>query len=145
LTDTASTRFRVLPRITDQNEFFWTSGRDGVLRFLTCTSCGTIVHPPSPLCPVEHTKTLEPREVSGRATVASFTINHQPWMPTFDGPYVIGLVELEEDPRVRLMTNIVDCDPADVRIGMPVEVTFEAHEDEGVWLPLFRPRAGGHA
>jgi len=58
-------------------------------------------------------------------------------MPTFDGPYVIALVEIDEQPSVRLMTNIVECDPDDVHIGMAVEVTFE-HSDD-VWLPLFRP------
>jgi uncharacterized OB-fold protein len=131
------TRFRVLPRLDDDNEFFWTSGADGTLRFLRCTTCGYYVHPPSPICPNCLTRTLVPEPVSGRATVASFTVNHQPWMPTFEGPYVIALVEIDEQPSVRLMTNIVDCDVDEVHVGMPVEVTFE-HNDE-VWLPLFRP------
>jgi uncharacterized OB-fold protein len=133
------TRFRVLPRLDDDNEFFWTSGADGTLRFLRCTTCGYFVHPPSPICPNCLTRTLAPEAVSGRATVASFTINHQPWMPTFDGPYVIALVEIDEQPSVRLMTNIVDCDVDEVHVGMPVEVTFEHNDD--VWLPLFRPVA----
>lgn len=132
-----ASRFRVLPRLDDDNTFFWTSGADGTLRFLRCTTCGYFVHPPSPICPHCLTKTLLPQPVSGRATVASFTVNHQPWMPTFDGPYVIALVEIDEQPSVRLMSNIVECDPDDVHIGMAVEVTFE-HSDD-VWLPLFRP------
>jgi uncharacterized OB-fold protein len=52
---------------------------------------------------------------------------------------VIALVEIDEQPSVRLMTNIVDCDVDDVYIGMPVEVTFEHNDD--VWLPVFRPIA----
>lgn len=132
-------RFRVLPRLDDDNTFFWTSGADGTLRFLRCTTCGYFVHPPSPICPDCLTRTLVPHAVSGRATVASFTVNHQPWMPTFDGPYVIALVEIDEQPSVRLMTNIVDCDVDEVHVGMPVEVTFEHNDD--VWLPLFRPVA----
>jgi uncharacterized OB-fold protein len=131
------TRFRVLPRLDDDNEFFWTSGADGTLRFLRCTTCGYYVHPPSPICPNCLTRTLAPEAVSGRGTVASFTVNHQPWMPTFEGPYVIALVEIDEQPSVRLMTNIVDCPVDAVRIGMRVEVTFEHNDD--VWLPLFRP------
>jgi uncharacterized OB-fold protein len=131
------TRFRVLPRLDDDNEFFWTSGADGTLRFLRCTTCGYFVHPPSPICPNCLTRTLAPEAVSGRGTVASFTVNHQPWMPTFEGPYVIALVEIDEQPSVRLMTNIVDCPVDAVRIGMRVEVTFEHNDD--VWLPLFRP------
>jgi uncharacterized OB-fold protein len=51
--------------------------------------------------------------------------------------YVIGVVAIDEQPDVRLTTNIVDVDPADVRIGMPVEVVFEDHHP--VYLPLFRP------
>ena len=117
--------FRVLPRLGRDTEFFWTSGADGRLRFLACTTCGYIVHPPSPICPICRTKTLEPTAVSGRATVATFTINHQPWIPTFDPPYVVAIVEIEEQPSVRLTTNIVGCALDDVYIGMPVEVVFE--------------------
>ncbi len=129
--------FRVLPRITEANEFFWTSGADGRLRFLRCEHDGTLVHPPAPVCPVCLRKDLAPSPVSGRATVATYTVNHQPWIPGFDPPYVVAIVEIEEQPSVRLTTNIVDCAPDDVTIGMPVEVTFEHHDD--VWLPLFRP------
>jgi uncharacterized protein len=129
--------FRVLPRVNDDNRFFWTAGADGVLRFLRCTDCGYYVHPPSPVCPVCLTKTVEPQAVSGRATVASYTVNHQPWIPGFDPPYVIGLVEIEEQPSVRLMTNIVNCEVDEVRIGLPVRVVFQQYDD--VWLPLFEP------
>jgi len=79
--------------------------------------------------------------VSGRATLASYTINHQAWMPGPELPYVVGIVELAEQEALRLTTNIVDCAHDALRIGMPVRVTFERHEDpEGdVYLPLFEP------
>ena len=76
-------------------------------------------------------------EVSGRATIVGFTINHQQWLPGFDPPYVIANVVIAEDPTVHLTTNIVGCDPDDVHIGQDVSVRFEQHED--VWLPLFEP------
>lgn len=129
--------FRVLPRLDADNEFFWTSGADGKLRFLRCTMCGYYLHPPGPVCPRCLTKSLQPEVVSGRATVATFTVNHQPWIPTYEPPYVIALVEIDEQPSVRLMTNLVDCGIDDVSIGMRVEVTFEHNDD--VWIPLFRP------
>ena len=69
----------------------------------------------------------------------TFTVNHQPWIPGYDPPYVIAIVEIEEQPDVRLMTNIVGCEPADVHVGMAVEVMFDHHDD--VWLPLFAPRS----
>jgi acetyl-CoA acetyltransferase len=75
--------------------------------------------------------------VSGRAVIAGFTINEHTWMPSFPPPYVIAIVAIEEDDRVRLTTNIVNCDAADVHVGMKVQVTFE-HDDD-VWIPLFEP------
>ena len=75
--------------------------------------------------------------MSGRATLAAVTVNHQPWMPMFEPPYVIGIVEIEEQPSVRLTTNIIECAEEDLAIGMALEVTFEECDD--VFLPLFRP------
>ncbi len=135
--------FRVLPRVTPETEFFWSSGADGLLRFLSCTTCQLIVHPPGPICPACLTRTLEPMPVSGRATVASYTINHQPWISGFDPPYVVAIVEIEEQPSVRLMTNVIGCAPDEVCIGMPVRVAFERYDD--VWLPLFELVPSGAA
>jgi uncharacterized OB-fold protein len=129
--------FRILPRLGGPTEFFWTSGADGQLRFLRCQQCGYYVHPPSPICPVDLSKDLAPERVSGRGTVHTFTVNHQPWIPGYEPPYAVAIVELEEQEGLRLMTNVVGCPPEEVRIGMPVRVTFEHHDD--VWLPLFTP------
>jgi uncharacterized OB-fold protein len=135
--------FRVLPRVTDRNRHFWQGGREGQLVFMRCRTCGTYLHPPQPICPDDHSKDMAPEAVSGRATVASFTVNYQAWMPGPELPYVIAFVEIEEQPTLRLTTNIVNCPPDEVRIGMPVQVVFEYHEDSenDVWIPLFEPRA----
>ncbi len=132
--------FRVLPKVTPQNEHFWRGGAQGRLQLLRCDACGAYVHPPAPLCGECLSKSLSVEAVSGRARVATFTLNYKEWVPAPDHPYVIAIVELEEDPRVRLMTNIVECAPEEVRIGMPVEVVFEEHDD--VHVPLFRPAQG---
>jgi uncharacterized OB-fold protein len=71
--------------------------------------------------------------------VVSFTINEIAWLAEYPPPYVIALVEIEEQPGVRLTTNILDCEPETVYIGMPVMVYFEHCGD--VWVPLFRPVA----
>ncbi len=133
--------FRILPRLEALTEAFWQGGRDGELRFNRCGACRLWLHPPVPICPECGTGGITSEAVSGRATVATFTTNHQMWMPGPELPYVVAIVEIEEDPRVRLTTNIVGCEPGDVVIGMSVEVVFEHHADEGgdVWLPLFRP------
>jgi uncharacterized OB-fold protein len=132
--------FRVLPRVTKRNAHFWQGGADGRLHLLRCRRCGRYAHPPAPRCPGCLSRDVAPEAVSGRATVATFTLNHQPWVPAPDHPYCIAIVELEEDPSVRITTNIVNCAPESVSIGMPVRVVFEQHED--VYLPLFEPVAG---
>jgi uncharacterized OB-fold protein len=129
--------FRLLPQVTPENEHYWKGGAAGELRFLRCTACRTYVHPPAPLCPNCLSQELTPGAVSGRARLLTWTVNHHPWIPGFEPPYVIAIVEIEEAPYVRLTTNIVNCDPEAVHIGMPVEVRFEQVED--TWLPLFEP------
>ena len=128
---------RLLPQLTPFNEWFWTSGADGRLRIQGCQDCKALVHPPVPVCPSCRSRSSAPTEVSGLGTIVGFTINSHPWLPGFDPPYVIAVVALAEDPSVRLTTNIVGCDPDDVRIGQEVAVRFELHDD--VWLPLFEP------
>jgi hypothetical protein len=128
--------FRLLPKLDQENTFFWTSGKDGRLRFLRCESCSYHVHPPAPICPRCLSRSLAPHAVSGKATVFSYTVNHQPWDGTTE-PYVIALVQIDEQDDVRLTTNVVDCAPGDVAVGMPVEVCFEDHDP--VFIPLFRP------
>ena len=132
--------FRVLPRVTPLNEHFWRGGADGELRFLRCQDDGTYVHPPAPICPECLGKNVSPEAVSGRATVQTYTLNHQQWVPAPDHPYCIAIVELEEQPGLRLMTNVVNCPAEDVRIGMAVKVLFEEHED--VFIPVFEPAGG---
>ncbi len=133
--------FRVLPKVTPENEHFWQGGEHGELRFVRCTSCGHWIHPPAPICPVDLSKDLEVAAVSGDAVVHTYTVNHHPWIPGFDPPYVVAIVELPEQVGLRLTTNLVGIEPDDVEVGMPVRVTFEERED--VWLPLFEPTGDG--
>jgi len=128
---------RPLPELTSANEWFWKSGSDDVLRIQGCNDCGQLVHPPVPICPYCRSRSWTPTAMSGRGTVVGFTVNSHRWLPGFDPPYVIANVALAEDARVHLTTNIVGCEPSDVRIGQEVSVRFEQQED--VWLPLFEP------
>ncbi len=128
---------RPLPQLTPENEFFWTAGADGELRFQRCTACGALLHPPGPICPYCQSKALEIAGVSGRGTVVGVTVNHQQWLPDLPVPYVIALVAIDEDPRVRLTTNIVGTDPESVAVGARVQVRFEPIGD--VWFPMFEP------
>jgi uncharacterized OB-fold protein len=78
--------------------------------------------------------------VSGRGTVFTFTVNHQPFRPEVPPPYVIAIVELAEQAGLRVPTNLVGCELDRVRCGMPVRVRFERHGE--VFVPLFEPDDG---
>jgi uncharacterized OB-fold protein len=132
--------FRLLPRLSDDVAFFWTAGADGVLRFQRCNDCGFRIHPPGPVCPRCLSRNLAPEDVSGRGRVETFSVNHQQWIPGSE-PYIIAWVSIDEQPDIRLTTNLVDVEPEDVTIGMPVEVVFEQNDD--VYIPLFRPVTEG--
>jgi len=128
---------RPLPQPTPASADFWTAGGEGELRITRCGDCSAYTHPPLPRCRSCRSANTAPEPVSGRATVVGFTVNHQMWLPSLPPPYVVAIVALDEDDGVRLTTNIVGCDPDDVRIGMKVRVVFEKAED--VHLPLFEP------
>ena len=126
---------RPRPAITPDNAFWWEGVKAGKLLIQRCGSCGTLRHPPRPMCPRCQSLEWDTVESSGRGTVYSFVVSHYPQAPAFDYPLAIGLIELEEGTR--LVSNVIDIDPADVHVGMPVEVVFEAVDDE-LTLPLFR-------
>jgi uncharacterized OB-fold protein len=131
---------RPAPVITDITAPFWRGGAAGELRILRCQACRRWLHPPLPMCPSCHSRAVQAEPVSGRGTVWSYTVNRYRWAPGIEPPYVLAEVELDEQPRLRLLTAIVDVDPdaepSQVSIGMPVEVCFEASGD--AWIPLFR-------
>lgn len=133
--------FRILPALSDLNREFWTAGARGELRFLRCNACGYYNHPPTKLCPLCHSKDLAPATVSGNASLHTFTLNHQPWMPGPELPYVIAIVDIPEQEGLRLTTNIVNCPHDELVIGMPLRVIFEHHTDgdDEIYLPMFEP------
>ena len=90
-------------------------------------------------CPQCESRTVEAEPVSGRGSVYSFTINHQPWVPGLPDRFVLALVALAEQDDVLIPTNIVNCPPESVSMGMPVKVLFEQHEE--VFVPFFEPEA----
>jgi uncharacterized protein len=126
-----------LPALTAENAFFWRAGEQGILKFMRCQACGHYIHPPLPICPVCKSRAVRAEAVSGRGTVLTATINHQVWEPGLEAPYVLAIVEMDEQSGLRLTSNIVNCDINTVAIGMRVRVLFEHCVD--VWLPLFEP------
>ena len=130
---------RKLPKLNKDNEAFWQQGALGNLMIHHCASCEQYFHPPAPVCIHCLSDNVMPKKVTGEGTVASFTINYQKWQPDLEVPFVIAIIELIEQKGLRFVSNIIDINPNDVFIDMPVSVTFEASED--IWLPLFKKKA----
>ena len=129
---------RAIPAADPLADFFWSSGADGKLRVLRCADCGYYIHPPTRPCPRCRAAQVFPAVVSGHATVLACTVNTQEWVPG-QQPYVVAIVELTEQPGLRLTSNVVGCPPAEVRIGQRVAVRFVHRND--IFYPVFEPVA----
>ena len=127
-----------IPKSNEVSKEFWQGCQRQELLLQKCSDCGRFQFYPRPICANCMSSNLEWVRSSGTGTVHSFTVVHQNATPGFkeDVPYVFAIIELAEG--VRLGTNIVGCDPADIYIDMPVEVVFETISPE-INLPKFRP------
>lgn len=132
---------RLVPIVTDETAFYWEGAARGELLLQRCTACGTLRHPPGPCCPQCRSLSWVPVAAAGCGVVYSFVRLHPPTVPGIEPGTVVAVVELDEG--VRVVTNIVDTAADAVRVGMPVELCFEAL-DATIALPQFRAaeRAG---
>jgi hypothetical protein len=119
-------------------QFFWDAIAAGELRILRCQNCGHYVHYPRPICNRCQSTDLAPEVVSGHATLYSYTWATQAFHPYYADklPYCIAVVELVEEPGLRLTTNIVDIPREDLVIGMALRVEFREVAPELI-LPIF--------
>jgi len=130
---------RPLPNVTPESQRYWEAAADGEFLLRECQECGLVYHYPRALCPDCFSDDVEWVSASGTGTVytVSSTEHVEGW-PEETLPHVVAYVELDEGPCV--MTNIVDCDPEDVEVGTPVEVTFVDAADGDIAVPVFTPR-----
>ena len=119
---------------------YWEGARRGELVIQRCARCGAFRWYPRPACHECWSLDAEWAPVSGRGTVYSYVVVHHPFAAAFrdDLPYIVVVTEL--DIGIRIPATLKDCDPEDVRIGLPVEVRFDRVSDE-VTLPYFVPAA----
>ena len=129
---------RPRPVVNRDNEGFWEGVAAGELRFQRCTECAVPRFPWLPGCNACGSAEWAAEAASGAGTVYSHVVVHHPLPAAFraDGPYAVALVELAEG--VRVVSNVVGLPPAEVRIGLPVRLSFERCDEE-LTLPLFRP------
>ena len=124
-----------LPSTDDPRDApFWEATRRGELVIQRCASCGRLRFPPRPMCPGCQSFDHAWQPMSGRGRIWSFVVPHPPLLPSFAGlaPYNVIVVELAEDPAIRMVGNLVtsadgeinDIDPKTIEIGTPVRVVF---------------------
>ena len=126
---------RPRPKLDAENRAFWTGGAEGKLNITHCGDCGQYTHPPRVLCRHCQSENVAPAAVPGTGVIDTMTVNHQPWAPGLEVPYVIARVKLDGAPGVFLTTNIVGSPVEDVNFGDTVRVVFE--EQDGIFYPLF--------
>jgi uncharacterized OB-fold protein len=126
------------------NKHIWKGYLRKRLLVMRCRECGHWIHPAAPMCPRCWSEDVRPAEVSGKGTIRLLILLHQgPPVPGFDyaRPLPVTAVELPEQPGLHLTSVVVDSRAEDLRIGMPVEVTWI--EQGGAPVPAFRPAAAG--
>lgn len=117
---------------------FFLGAKEHRLMLQQCRVCGSAHWPVKSRCPACLSPDIIWVQASGKGTLYTFALMHQVYHPGFasEVPYNVAEVDLEEGPRI--ISTIIGCSNADLRIGMPLEVTFEDITDE-VALPKFRP------
>lgn len=134
----------LLPDVEDEDSApFWAAAARGELVVQVCARCRERRMPPRPMCPGCRSLEHQWEPLTGRGTIWSFVVPHPPLLPAYAAlaPYNVVTVALDEDPRLRLVGNLVarpdgpinEVDPATIRIGEPVWVVFQRVED--VHLP----------
>jgi uncharacterized OB-fold protein/acyl dehydratase len=127
---------RMRPAKGHDNAWWWEGVARGELLIQKCSACGELRHPPRPMCGSCRSLAWETIASQGKGTIYSYVVMHHPKIPGYDYPLAVAVIDLDEGTR--FVSNIVGCDPSEVRIGMRVEMEMEA-VDEAWSLPVFRP------
>jgi uncharacterized protein len=125
------------PTPTPETEPFWTAARQGRLSIQQCDNCGRFYFYPRPFCRYCGSEDVHWRDVSGKARLISYVINHRPLPPASAEPQVIALVELAEGPR--LLTQLLMANPTPERLPLDAALTVEFEPRGDQWsVPVFR-------
>ena len=134
-----ATESLLLPEIDEVSRPFWEAAAAGELRMQACARCRASRFPPRPVCPRCRSFDAQWRTMSGRGRIWSFAVPHPPLLPAFMAvaPYNVVVVALDEDPKLRMVGNLVaspdaainSVEPASIMIGAPVRVVFAQVDD----------------
>jgi len=133
------------PKITPpvpqpESDFYWERCKEGELWLRHCKSCDKTYFYPRDLCPMCFSRNTDWIQTDGKGTLHTFAIVHRGPTPAFrdKAPYVTAVVELQGGARMPTNLVEIDPDPAVIKCGMSLEVTFEKLDDN-ISLPMFRP------
>jgi uncharacterized OB-fold protein len=120
-------------------EPFWTACNEERLVMQRCTRCRKFRWQPAPICIHCQADGYEWAELSGRGRIHTWTVVTHPVHPAAVAkvPYVVVEIELDEQPGLRMLSNLRDAAPAQIAFGAPVVLSFEQHPT-GQKLPVFR-------
>lgn len=127
------------PSVTEETRDYWAAAREGRLLVQHCRACGAESFPPRAICRACRSRDTSLVEVKSAGHVYSFTVNYQRWLPDLEVPFAIVLVDFAEHPGVRVAGRLRGCAPEATRIGMTVDVGFEAGPG-GFAIPSFVAR-----
>ena len=127
-----------IPVADEASKPFFDGANEDKLMLEKCSQCGTHRLPGRERCLDCWSTETEWSQASGKGKLYTYGIMHQKYHPAFaeETPYNYAIVELDEGPRI--VTNIVDCEPDDLKTDMPVEAVFDHVSDEAT-LIRFRP------
>ncbi len=127
-----------LPHIDEESRPWWEAAQRHDLYIQKCRDCGDLRFHPRALCTSCMSARTEWVRCKGTGKIYTFTVTNQNQAGGFRDslPYIMAWVEVDEG--LKMLTNIVDCPPEQVKIGMPVEAVFDDVTPE-VTLVKFRP------
>ena len=131
-----------IPLKTQDNHPFWDAADKHELKLQKCDDCHTYAHPPGPSCKNCGSTRMSWESFGSdvNATLYTHVISYRPFLPGFqhDLPLIIAQAQLDEAPEVKIMCNLLECNEDEVKIGMPLKMTWQdITEDRALpqWVP----------
>ena len=118
-----------IPLKNEDNHPYWDAADKHELQLQKCDSCQAYSHPPGPACAkcgsTELSWEKQGSDVLG--SVYSYIVSYRPFLPGFqdDVPQIIASIELKKTPEVKLIGNVLECNPEEIEIGMPVKMVWQ--------------------
>jgi uncharacterized OB-fold protein/acyl dehydratase len=127
---------RIRPAVGHDNQWWWDGVNAGHFLIQRCEDCGVQRHPPRPMCGECQSVRWDSAPSNGQGTVYSYVVIHYPEVPGYDYPLAVAVVDMEDG--IRFISNVVDCDPDEVEIGMKVEAEIREMDPE-FSMVVFKP------